>query len=120
VLKLSQDIYLRVALVLLVVFGAVFGTTLCFVELTRKELVVFTLAWSVMFGVVMMMLYYLHSKLKKDVESLRLYLQKLDKKEYKHPLKVTYYMEFLEIALLLKNLTKRLYYKKSKKNIPKK
>jgi hypothetical protein len=120
VLKLSFDIYFKTGLILFVVFVAIFIAVIFFLECSLKELFVLGVAWSVMFGGVMIAFGYLHLKLKQDTDALRVYLQKLEQKNYKDPLKVHNYMEFLEIALLLKNLVKRLYYKKSKHNVPKK
>jgi hypothetical protein len=71
--------------------------------------------WIFVYILIILMLNNLHKKLDEDIATLSDYLKKIDAKEYDAKLKIKNYLEFLEIALLLKNLIKRLYNRDKKK-----
>ncbi len=54
-------------------------------------------------------------KLLQDLKELQNYLNELSDKNYKAVVKIKYFREFLEMALRLKNIVKRLHNKEIKK-----
>ena len=117
-LKIFKDIYFNFAFKLFIFF--VISFIILFVLLLPYHLETFLwcqllLLWVFVYSIVIFMLNTLHKKLDEDIASIAYYLKKIDAKEYDAELKIENYLEFLEIALLLKNLIKRLYNRDKKK-----
>ncbi len=59
--------------------------------------------------------WYLSHKIGKDMRALKNYTEEIsESKEYKSSIKIEYYFEFLESAIYLKNIAKRLSQKEKK------
>jgi len=62
--------------------------------------------------VVFVLAFYIYKKIVQniasDVNEIKEYLEDINAKKYDSPIKIAHYLEFLEIALLLKNLVKRV------------
>jgi hypothetical protein len=118
VLKLFKDIYFhfifKLALLLLLLFLFIYSVlhTASIGENIAWLLIFF--AFLLSFGTIFFMAYRLYKKLKEDIDSLSDYLKKIDAKEYDAEIKITHYIDFLELSLLLKNLVKRVYQREKK------
>jgi len=57
----------------------------------------------------------LQKRISQDTSEIQDYLEEIDAKNYEAVLKINYYTEYLHIAVLLKNLVKRVKNKEKKK-----
>lgn len=84
-------------------------------ESLEKVMGVFYHTWSqlaITFGLFLLISliisYRMSQRIRYDVQQISLYLNGITKKNYKHVLKTKYFIEFLQISILLKNLVKKL------------
>ena len=132
--KLNNDIFLKTILLFLGTFTVLFivayalskhfilSLVLSDGESLEQILEAFNLLWikiSLVFLVLMsgvyLILKHFRNRVLEDVESLSKYLYEIsENKNYTKTLEVKHYLEFLQIAVSLKNITKRLVQKDKK------
>lgn len=116
-LKNFKDIYksfiLKIAIIFILLFGGIY--------LLLEDAISANLTWYILGGlfvcaffIIVYMINNIHKKLNEDISSITNYLKKIDAKEYDANIKITNYLNFLQISLLLKNLVKRLNNKDKK------
>lgn len=132
--KLNNDIFFKTILLFLGLFIVLFivsyalskhfilSLVLSDTQSLAQTLEAFNLVWmkiTLVFIVLMLGAYfilkYLQKRVYEDVESLSEYIYEIsENKNYTKPLKIQHYLEFLQIAVSLKNITKRLAQKDRK------
>ncbi|MFT7860099.1 MAG: hypothetical protein ABXS93_04095 [Sulfurimonas sp.] len=115
-LSIKHRIYLHFFIILTVVFATIGGIlkyTLVDTQLPQD----FWFSYFELVFILYVVSYYLLKKfvfkLDKDINALLKYLEELNDKNYDAQLEIHHNLEFLKISLLLKNIVKRLYKKKS-------
>lgn len=132
--KLKNDIFFKTILIFIGVFFLLFlisyglskhfilSLTLSEPHLIEEILEAFNLVWlkiSLVFFVLMILTYFilkhLRNRVYEDLDAVSEYIYEIsENKNYEKTLKIKYYLEFLQIAVGLKNMTKRLVQKDKK------
>ncbi|SFV54094.1 histidine kinase [hydrothermal vent metagenome] len=132
--KLKNDIFLKIILIFIGVFSLLFlisyGLSKHFIlslslseeHLIEEILIAFNLVWlkiSLVFFILMIVTYFilktLRNRVYEDLDAVSEYIYEIsENKNYEKVLKIKHYLEFLEIAIGLKNMTKRLVQKDKK------
>ena len=132
--KLKNDIFFKTILIFIGVFFLLFlisyglskhfilSLTLSEPHLIEEILEAFNLVWlkiSLVFFVLMILTYFilkhLRNRVYEDLDAVSEYIYEIsENKNYEKTLKIKYYLEFLQIAVGLKNMTKRLAQKDKK------
>lgn len=132
--KLKNDIFLKTILIFIGVFVLLFFISyalskhfilsLPFSEeqLIAQTLETFNLVWlkiSLVFFALMVGTYFilkhLRNRVYEDLDAVSEYIYEIsENKNYEKPLKIKHYLEFLQIAVGIKNITKRLVQKDKK------
>jgi Na+-transporting methylmalonyl-CoA/oxaloacetate decarboxylase gamma subunit len=132
--KLKNDIFFKIILIFIGVFFLLFfisygiskhfilSLTLSEPHLIEEILEAFNLVWlqiSLVFFVLMILTYFilkhLRNRVYEDLDAVSEYIYEIsENKNYEKTLKIKYYLEFLKIAVGLKNMTKRLVQKDKK------
>lgn len=132
--KLKNDIFFKTILIFIGVFFLLFlisyglskhfilSLTLSEPHLIEEILEAFNLVWlkiSLVFFVLMILTYFilkhLRDRVYEDLDAVSEYIYEIsENKNYEKTLKIKYYLEFLQIAVGLKNMTKRLAQKDKK------
>ncbi len=132
--KLKNDIFFKTILIFIGVFFLLFlisyglskhfilSLTLSEPHLIEEILEAFNLVWlkiSLVFFVLMILTYFilkhLRNRVYEDLDAVSEYIYEIsENKNYEKTLKIKYYLEFLQIAIGLKNMAKRLVQKDKK------
>lgn len=132
--KLQNDIFFKTILIFMGVFVILFfisyslskhfilSLALGDAQIVEKTMESFNLVWLeilVVFLVLMITTYfilrYIKGRVYEDLGSISTYIYEIsENKDYEKPLRIQYYLEFLQIAVNLKNITKRLAQKDKK------
>ena len=132
--KLKNDIFFKTILIFIGVFFLLFlisyglskhfilSLTLSEPHLIEEILEAFNLVWlkiSLVFFVLMILTYFilkhLRNRVYEDLDAVSEYIYEIsENKNYEKTLKIKYYLEFLQIAIGLKNMVKRLVQKDKK------
>ncbi|CAI6145782.1 MAG: hypothetical protein SPLUMA2_SPLUMAMAG2_01296 [uncultured Sulfurimonas sp.] len=132
--NLKNDIFFKTILIFIGVFFLLFlisyglskhfilSLTLSEPHLIEEILEAFNLVWlkiSLVFFVLMILTYFilkhLRDRVYEDLDAVSEYIYEIsENKNYEKTLKIKYYLEFLQIAVGLKNMTKRLAQKDKK------
>lgn len=132
--KLKHDIFLKTILIFLIAFILLFlisyaiskhfilSLVLSEPHMIEQTIEAFNLVWlkiSLVFFVLMLITYFilksLRNKVYEDLDSLSEYLYEIsENKNYEKSVKIKHYIEFLQIAVGLKNIIKRLAQKDKK------
>ncbi|HIC12522.1 MAG TPA: hypothetical protein EYO75_03970 [Sulfurimonas sp.] len=132
--KLKNDIFFKTILIFIGVFLLLFlisyglskhfilSLTLSEPHLIEEILEAFNLVWlkiSLVFFVLMILTYFilkhLRNRVYEDLDAVSEYIYEIsENKNYEKTLKIKYYLEFLQIAIGLKNMAKRLVQKDKK------
>lgn len=132
--NLKNDIFFKTILIFIGVFFLLFlisyglskhfilSLTLSEPHLIEEILEAFNLVWlkiSLVFFVLMILTYFilkhLRDRVYEDLDAVSEYIYEIsENKNYEKTLKIKYYLEFLKIAVGLKNMTKRLAQKDKK------
>lgn len=132
--KLQNDIFFKIILLFIGVFILLFlisyalskyfilSLALGDTQVVTEVLEDFNLVWfniSLVFFALLLGVYfilkYINKRVSQDIESLSSYIYEIsENKNYEKTLKIQHYFEFLQIAVGLKNITKRLVQKDKK------
>ena len=132
--KLNNDIFLKTIWIFLITFVLLFlisyaiskhfilSLALGEPHMIEQTIEAFNLVWlkiSLVFLVLMIIAYYvlrsLKNKVYEDLDSISQYLYEVsENKNYEKSVKIKHYIEFLQIAVALKNIIKRLAQKDKK------
>jgi len=132
--KVRNDIFVKTMLIIvaafLLLFIVAYSLSKYFIlslplnnpELISQAIVDFNFVWLKIFFVFVFLLFvsafiltYVQKKVYADLESIIKYIHEIsENKNYEHTFKIQHYLEFLQIAIGLKNIAKRLSQKDKK------